>query len=74
MEGDPGYHTGGGIWGSWIVAIVFQQQGCNTLGKEGSICGPFVWNFMMESLLVALVEMGVGVVRYADDLLLMVKA
>lgn len=44
------------------------QRGC----PQGSICGPFIWNLMMDGLLWRLRERGCKVVAYADDLLMIV--
>jgi len=45
------------------------QRGC----PQGSICGPFIWNLMMDELLWRLRESECKVVAYADDLLLVVE-
>ena len=45
------------------------ERGC----PQGSICGPFVWNLMMDDLLWKLDECGCKCVAYADDLLLVVE-
>jgi len=44
-------------------------RGC----PQGSICGPFIWNLMMDDLLWRLRGAGCKVVAYADDLLLIVE-
>lgn len=46
------------------------KRGC----PQGSICGPLVWNLLMEDLLLKLVEEGFGCVAYADDLLGLIEA
>lgn len=38
-----------------------------------SICGPFIWNLMMDELLWKIDESGCKCVAYADDLLLIVE-
>ena len=40
---------------------------------QGSICGPFIWNLIMDVLLWKLDECGCKCVAYADDLLLIVE-
>lgn len=45
------------------------MKGC----PQGSICGPFIWNMMMDDLLRELEEMGVRFVADANDLLLFVE-
>lgn len=45
------------------------RRGC----PQGSVCGPFVWNLMLDDLLWRLCERECKVVAYADDLLLMVE-
>lgn len=45
------------------------RRGC----PQGSICGPTVWNFMMNDLLNELEESGCDVVAYADDVLMLVE-
>ena len=45
------------------------ERGC----PQGSICGPFIWNLMMDVLLWKLDECGCKCVAYADDLLLIVE-
>ena len=44
-------------------------QGC----PQGSICGPFIWNMIMNDLLISLEEAEVKFVAYADDLLVMIE-
>lgn len=44
------------------------KKGCS----QGSICGPTIWNFMINNLLNELEEKGCDVVAYADDVLLMI--
>ena len=44
-------------------------QGC----PQGSICGPFIWNLIMNDLLLSLSNAGVKIVAYADDLLILVE-
>lgn len=44
------------------------QRGC----PQGSVCGPAVWNLMMDTLLWALEDKRATFVAYADDLLLLV--
>ena len=44
------------------------QRGC----PQGSICGPAVWNLMMDELLWTLNEYECKFVAYADDLLVLV--
>ena len=45
------------------------SRGC----PQGSICGPFIWNMIMDSLLRSLQTAGCHAVGYADDLLLLVE-
>lgn len=45
------------------------QRGC----PQGSICGPTMWNILMNGLLVELENSGVKHAAYADDLLLIVE-
>lgn len=45
------------------------SRGC----PQGSICGPTIWNFMMDDLLWELERSGCRMVAYADDLLLLVE-
>lgn len=45
------------------------ERGC----PQGSICGPFIWNFMLDDLLKELFEENCKVVAYADDLLLLIE-
>ena len=45
------------------------EHGC----PQGSICGPFIWNLMMEDLLWKLNECGCKCQAYADDLLLIIE-
>lgn len=45
------------------------QRGC----PQGSICGPFIWNLMIDGLLWRLREHECKVVAYADDLLLLIE-
>lgn len=40
---------------------------------QGSLCGPFIWNLMMYSLMLDLLERGLNCVAYADYLLLLVE-
>lgn len=44
------------------------SRGC----PQGSICGPMMWNLVMEDLLTTLTNEGIQHVAYADDLLLLV--
>ena len=44
-------------------------QGC----PQGSICDPFIWNLVMNDLLLSLFNAGVKSVAYADDLLILVE-
>ena len=41
---------------------------------QGSICGPAVWNMMMDGLLEEIGRRGISCVAYADDLLYMIEA
>ncbi|KAJ3644326.1 hypothetical protein Zmor_026992 [Zophobas morio] len=41
---------------------------------QGSICGPAVWNMMMDGLLEEIGRWGISCVVYADDLLCMIEA
>ena len=43
-------------------------------GRQGSICGPAVWNMMLDGLLEEIGRMGISYVAYADDLLCMIGA
>lgn len=45
------------------------SRGC----PQGSICGPFIWNMMMDMLLNQLEQDGCKVCAYADDLLFLVE-
>ena len=45
------------------------SRGC----PQGSICGPFIWNMIMDSLLIDLQTVGCHAVGYADDLLILVE-
>ena len=45
------------------------KKGC----LQGSICGPMVWNFMINDLLNELEENGFDVVTYADDVLKLIE-
>ncbi|KAK2577563.1 hypothetical protein KPH14_012910, partial [Odynerus spinipes] len=45
------------------------KRGC----PQGSICGPFIWNLLMDDLLWRLQRSGCKVVAYADDVLLMIE-
>ena len=45
------------------------ERGC----PQGSICGPFIWNLMMDVLLWKLGECGCKCVSYVGDLLLIVE-
>ena len=45
------------------------EQGC----PQGSVCGPVMWNLMMDVLLKELEKNDCEVVAYADDLLLLVR-
>lgn len=45
------------------------ERGC----PQGSICGPAIWNVMMDDLLLTLAERGIRHVAYADDLLIIVE-
>lgn len=45
------------------------ERGC----PQGSVCGPFIWNMMMDRRLWKLDERGCKCVAYADDLLLLVE-
>lgn len=46
------------------------ERGC----PQGSICGPIMWNMIMDDLLDVYTAIGVRHVAYADDLLLIVPA
>ncbi len=46
------------------------SRGC----PQGSICGPFIWNLMMDPLLRQVENQGAFCVAYADDLLILVEA
>lgn len=54
-----------GAIGSERVEVV---RGC----PQGSICGPFVWNLMMDTLLHELAAV-CNICAYADDLLIMIE-
>lgn len=70
-----------GIWSSYFsnraacIRCVYErvdrnvQRGC----PQGSICGPAVWNLMLDDLLDTLDRLGCKVVAYADDLLLLIE-
>ena len=45
------------------------RKGC----PQESICGPTVWNFVMNDLLNDLVKNGCDVIAYADDMLMLVE-
>lgn len=45
------------------------ERGC----PQGSICGPTVWNMLLDDLLTNLDRLGCKFVAYADDLLLIVE-
>ncbi|KAJ3661004.1 hypothetical protein Zmor_005428 [Zophobas morio] len=45
-------------------------RGC----PQGSVCGPVVWNMMMDGLLEEIGRRGISCVAYADDLLCMIEA
>lgn len=45
------------------------KRGC----PQGSICGPFIWNLMMDDLLWQLKRSGCKVSAYADDILLVIE-
>lgn len=45
------------------------RRGC----PQGSICGPAIWNVMMEDLLSRLISLGCKTIAYADDLLLVIE-
>ena len=45
------------------------ERGC----PQGSICGPLIWNLMMDELLWKLDECGCKWIAYADYLLLIVE-
>ena len=45
-------------------------RGC----PQGSVCGPAVWNMMMDGLLEEIGRRGISCVVYADDLLCMIEA
>ena len=44
------------------------ERGC----PQGSICGPTIWNLMLDDLLSALADNGLRVIAYADDLLVLI--
>lgn len=46
------------------------RRGC----PQGSICGPYIWNMMMNKLLLDLEDQQYKVVAYADDILLLIEA
>lgn len=70
-----------GLWESYFSERCVCMTGvCETVWKDvrrgcpqGSICGPFIWNLMMDELLWRLREYGCKMVAYADDLLLIVE-
>ena len=41
---------------------------------QRSICGPAIWNMMMDGLLKGIGRRGISCVTYADDLLCMIEA
>lgn len=69
------------IWESYFSersACVNGNSGCVWKSvqrgtPQGSICGPSVWNLMMDDLLHTLERCGCKVIAYADDLLLLVE-
>ena len=54
-----------------VIEVVWRnvERGC----PQGSICGPFIWNLMMDVLLWKLDECECKCVAYADDLLLILE-
>ena len=46
------------------------SRGC----PQGSICGPIIWNYVMDTLLSNLYNQGISCIAYADDLLMLTEA
>lgn len=69
------------LWRSYFSQRkVLVQEGESLVEREvtrgcpqGSICGPYVWNLMMDDLLFELEAQGIGVVAYADDLFIPIE-
>ncbi|XP_064210836.1 uncharacterized protein LOC135265347 [Tribolium castaneum] len=55
------------------VLIDNQEQKTLLLRKMGSICGPSVWNMMMDELLMSIENVNMEVVAYADDVLCLIE-
>lgn len=51
---------------------VYERSVCRGC-PQGSLAGPYVWNLVMNGLLLSLEEAGARVVAYADDLLILVE-
>ncbi|CAK9801625.1 Retrovirus-related Pol polyprotein from type-1 retrotransposable element R1 (Fragment) [Anthophora quadrimaculata] len=54
-----------------VSEVVWKDIECGC--PQGSVCGPFVWNLMMDGLLWELIGSGCECVAYADDLLLLIE-
>ncbi|CAK9796609.1 Retrovirus-related Pol polyprotein from type-1 retrotransposable element R1 (Fragment) [Anthophora quadrimaculata] len=54
-----------------VSEVVWKDVECGC--PQGSVCGPFVWNLMMDGLLWELIGSGCECVAYADDLLLLIE-
>ena len=50
------------------------KRGVSRSCPQGSICGPYIWNLVMDTLLRQLDRQNVICVAYADDLLIMIES
>ncbi|KAJ3639205.1 hypothetical protein Zmor_004074 [Zophobas morio] len=71
-----------GLWNSYFSHrkvtmegnTQFMTRGVSRGCPRGSICGPYIWNLVMDTLLRQLEIRNVICVAYADDLLIMVES
>lgn len=65
------YFSDRGVYAAGIGGCIWKrvERGC----PQGSICGPTVWNLLMNDLLLDLRSNGCKVIAYADDLVLLVE-
>lgn len=71
----------GRMWASYFSSRwVVVQEGDQIIEREvfrgcpqGSICGPYIWNMMLDDLLQELERLSVEVAAYADDLVVPIE-